>query len=180
MNQTDIVKAKRIRTGLAIVSMSFCLVGLFCVYYPRFDSGDVRVASATIWLTAAVLWILPTIPRMSLSRCASALVAVNVVLLTMRDQIDRLLYNARWEAIYREVGQLSRTSPFDFDRFSSSLGQALRGGFMLDIGISAIWSLNIVALIYLAQTERDKEAANKASDATSEPAPGAASSSPQG
>jgi hypothetical protein len=98
----------------------------------------------------------------------------------MRDQIDRLLYNARWEAIYREVGQLSRTSPFDFDRFSSSLGQALRGGFMLDIGISAIWSLNIVALIYLAQTERDKEAANKASDATSEPAPGAASSSPQG
>jgi hypothetical protein len=165
MNTTDIKKAKRIRNTLVAISAGLGVVGILALWYPATDPLSIRCVSAVVCLGAAVMWLLPALPKVSYCRCLNVLVFANLLLLLGWGQIDKLLYRAKWDAIYGEVARLTGTSPFDFDVFASSLSHVLRGGKLLSVGIVAVWLLNILALMYLAQTEKDKEA-NKAPEDT--------------
>ena len=158
MNAMDIKKAKKIRYGLMVVSGGLCLIGVLALFFPATDTLMVRWASAAVCLIAAVAWGLPALLKVSFSRCLNFLVFANVALLVGLGQIEKLLYRTKWNMIYEEVGRLTQTSPFDFDLFASDVSRILRSGGMLTIGIVAIWILNILALLYLTQTEKDKEA----------------------
>ena len=164
MNATDIKKAKTIRNGLITVSAGLCVIGILALFHPRTDTLAVRLVSAVACLVAAALWLLPALGKVSFSRCLDALVLANVLLMIGGGQIDGLLYQNRWDAIYEEVVRLTRSGPFDFKQFGAVLGQILRAGPMLKIGMVAIWILNILALMYLAQTEKGKEANNALQD----------------
>lgn len=161
MNETELAKAKMIRNGMIIVSVILCLLGMLALFYPSSDSGIIRIASSVSCFGAAILWVLPSIKRLSFSTCLHALVGANFIMIIGATYIHRLMYSTRWHSIYHEVGKLNNKTPFDFDQFGSFLSHALRSGYMIIIGIIAVWILNLLALIYLAQSERDKEKADE-------------------
>jgi hypothetical protein len=158
MNKADIVKAKRIRLGLVAVAIVMAAASVLALFHPRTDPLMIRAVSAAVCLVASGLWILPAVGRISFSRCLHALVIANILLFMSLQQVDRWIHKTKWDAIYQEVAQLNTTSPFDFLAFGFFLSHTLRGGALLTIGVTGIWALNLLALMYLAQTEKDKEA----------------------
>jgi hypothetical protein len=155
MNAGEISKAKRIRNGLIITSVALFIVAGLALFYPSRDPLIARCFSAGSCLLAAMLWLLPA-TKLSFARCLEMLVAGNVLLLWAHTDSNRLHW--RWSIIHDAVGQLNAVQPFDFDRFGSLLSETLRGGALFNLGLAAVWMLNIFALIYLAQSEKEKAA----------------------
>lgn len=69
MNTTDIKKAKKIRNCLVTTGTCLYVIGGLALFYPLSDPLMIRCASAAACFLAATLWVLPTFPKVSFSRC---------------------------------------------------------------------------------------------------------------
>ena len=144
----------------------FAIAGLFAaiaaVSFMFEDAGSLalKLITSGVLLSSTVAWCsIGCIGRKGFTtrRVVTILVVVNFLSLMAWNQGRRLERQERWMKIYHEVGAPS-AQPLAIGEFGSFLSRTLRSG-SLEIGVTAIWVLNILALMYLAQSEGDKERA---------------------
>lgn len=153
-------KARNLRWLFFVIAGLFATIAVVSFVFEDAGSLALKLITSGVLLSSTVAWCsIGCIGwnGFTTRRVATILVAVNFLSLMAWNQGRRLQRQERWMKIYHEVGAPSAKSPA-IGEFGSFLSRTLRSG-SLEIGVTAIWVLNILTLMYLAQSEADKESA---------------------
>jgi len=153
-------KARNLRWLFFVIAGLFATIAVVSFVFEDAGSLALKLITAGVLLSSTVAWCsIGCIgwKGFTTRRVATILVAVNFLSLMAWNQGRRLQRQERWMKIYHEVGAPS-AQPLAIGEFGSFLSRTLRSG-SLEIGVTAIWVLNILTLMYLAQSEADKESA---------------------
>ena len=128
----------------------------FALFFPPSDSIALRLASSVTCLATGAVCFLIGIRRISKSTCLNGIFIANMIVFFAAKHGERVQRQEQWSAIYHKVSELQKTEPFPIEKFGSFLSETLRSGSILSFGINVLWILNLLTLMYLVRTAKDR------------------------
>lgn len=156
MEALDLVQARRARVVGVIMGLLFCVSGVLPAFLWPGDALGVRLASSASCLVVGGLWLYLGLAPVSLARSLRTLVVVNLLFLLCVWDVDHLVSQARWAAIYGEVARVVKAGAVDYSAFGSFLDHSLRSGFLFWFGAVGLWILNVLVLIHVVGLEESR------------------------